>query len=203
MPAQLDAPSPSPQSPGGQRVGFCSGLSSHPHFFISPVLFVSLALWVGIAATCWLSDSWADCPLTVPSPEQKSRRGSPSICPYLLLSCLWKPLLPLVGRHGPELSSRTALPLSWQQNGRGTPCRQRPALACCYHSCSLPTGLAPLWSFWKVPSQPPVLGWKQGKMGALEWQGQATCPGGSGQWHFLIPAWACSPRLSLGALPFL
>lgn len=93
MPAQLDAPSPSPQPcAGDQRAGLCFGLSFPPPFFISPVLFVSSTLWVGIAATCWLSDSRADCPLTVHSPEQKSRRGSPSVCPYLLLPCLWKAL---------------------------------------------------------------------------------------------------------------
>lgn len=92
MPAQLDGPSPSPalcrRSEGWALFWFVFP----PPFLISPVLFVSLALWVGIAATCWLSDSWANCPLTVPSPEQKSRRGSPSVCPHLLLLCLWKAL---------------------------------------------------------------------------------------------------------------
>lgn len=89
MPAQLDAPRPAPAVRRG-GAGFC--LLCLPPISHFPVLFVSLALWVGIAATCWLSDSWADCPLTVPSPEQKSRRGSPSVCPHLLLLCLWKAL---------------------------------------------------------------------------------------------------------------
>lgn len=54
-------------------------------------------------------------------------------------------------------------------------------------------GLAPLWPFWKGPSQPPVLRWSP------QWQGQATCPGGSGASPLLL---ACF-RLSLRALPFL
>lgn len=66
MPAQLDAPglvpSPSywPDPPpwaGGQGVLFWF-VFPPPHFFFFsfPVLFVSLALGVGVATTCWLSD---------------------------------------------------------------------------------------------------------------------------------------------------
>lgn len=144
MPAQLEAPSPSP-SPVLKIRGLASVLVclSHPHFSSPPpVLFVSLTLWVGIAATCWLSDSWADCPLTVLSPEQKSRRGRPSVCPYLLLPCLWKALALLKtpvassGEARAEAVSRTALPLSRQQKGSGAPCWQRRALACCCHLLS-------------------------------------------------------------------
>lgn len=115
MPAQLDARAQSPALCRRSEGWVLFWFVFPPPFFISPVLFVSLALWVGIAATCWLSDSWADCPLTVPSPEQKGRRGL-SVCPQLLLLCLWKtlgpsqPLLPPVGRQELKLSSRTALP---------------------------------------------------------------------------------------------
>lgn len=88
MPAQLDPPGPSTQPcAGDQRAGLCFGLSFPPPFFIlppPPVLFVSLTLWVGIAATCWLSDSRADCPLTVPSPSRKVGGEAP---PYALTSC--------------------------------------------------------------------------------------------------------------------
>lgn len=64
MPAQLDAPglvpSPSyrPDPPpwaGGQGVLFWF-VFPPPHFFSFPVLFVSLALGVGVATTRWLSD---------------------------------------------------------------------------------------------------------------------------------------------------
>lgn len=133
-----------------------------PPFFISPVLFVSLALWVGIAATCWLSDSWADCLLTVPSPEQKGRRGSlclPSTPASVSLEDSWPFSTPSAssGEARAEVVFKDCPALQLQQGGSGTPRWQRLALACC-HSCSLPTGLAPLWSFWKVPSQPPVSG---------------------------------------------
>lgn len=193
MPAQLDAPGASTQPcAGDQRAGLCFGLSFPPPFFISPVLFVSLTLWVGIAATCWLSDSRADCPLTVPSPEQKSRRGRPSVCPYLLLPpCLWKALallkpLPLpVERQELKLSSRTALPLGGQQRGSGTPCWQRlawPAVA-----TLLPTGLAPLWSFRKVPPKPPVFWWKHRKREGAR-SGKVRPPA-QGQWSSLPSSW--------------
>lgn len=136
-------------------------------FFISPVLFVSLALWVGIAATCWLSDSWADCPLTVPSPKQKGRRGSPSVCPQLLLLCLWKTLALL---KTPSASSGEAraevlqeLPCPSVGSREGV---ELPAGKGCVWPVATP---APLWSFWKVPSQPPVLGWKHRRVGALAW----------------------------------
>lgn len=181
--------------------GFC--LLCLPPISHFPVLFVSLALWVGIAATCWLSDSWADCPLTVPSPEQKSRRGSPSVCPHLLLLCLWKALALRKTLSASSGEARAAAvfkdcPALQLAAGSGWPGRQRLALALC-RSCSPPTGLAPLWSFWKVPSQPPVLGWKHRKDGS---------PGVARSGHLpwwqrsvLGPSWACS-RLFLGALPF-
>lgn len=127
MPAQLDARAQSPALCRRSEGWVLFWFVFPPPFFISPVLFVSLALWVGIAATCWLSDSWADCPLTVPSPEQKGRRGSLSVCPQLLLLCLWKtlgpsqPLLPPVGRRELKLSSRTALPLGCSRQGVDLP----------------------------------------------------------------------------------
>lgn len=70
MPAQLDPPSPGPQPlllAGPSTLGRRAGGSvwfvfPPPHFFISPVLFVSLALGVGVATVCWLSDFGADCP---------------------------------------------------------------------------------------------------------------------------------------------
>lgn len=116
-----------------------------PPFFISSVLFLSLALWVGIAATCWLSDSWADCPLTVPSPEQKSRRGSPSVCPYLLLPCLWKALVLLKtlsassGEAGAGAVSKDCPALQLAAREWNTPL----AKAC--HSLLLPLLLSCLW----------------------------------------------------------
>lgn len=65
MPAQLDPPAlvPSPcywlDPPpwaGGRGILFWFVFPT-PLFFISPVLFVSLALGVEVATTCWLSDS--------------------------------------------------------------------------------------------------------------------------------------------------
>lgn len=73
MPAQLGPPSPRP-SPrhrlhpppwaGGQGVLFWFVFPVPPFFFffIFPVTFVSLALRVGIATTCWLLDFWAVAP---------------------------------------------------------------------------------------------------------------------------------------------
>lgn len=67
MPAQLDPPSPGPQPlllagpsalAGGQGVLFWF-VFPLPHFFFSPVFFVSLALGMGVATFCWLSDFWA------------------------------------------------------------------------------------------------------------------------------------------------
>lgn len=73
MPAQLDPPSPGP-SPryrldplpraGGQGVLFWFVFPVPPFFFFSffPITFLSLALRVGIATTCWLLDFWAVAP---------------------------------------------------------------------------------------------------------------------------------------------
>lgn len=158
---------------------------------------------MGIAATCWLSDSRADCPLTVPSPEQKSRRGSPSCA---RTSCsrvsgrLWpfsKPLRPPVGRQGLKLSSRLPCPQLATER-EWSSCWQRLALAA-VATGSPAEGLAssPVVLL-EGPSQPPV--WRPrtrepaavARAGRLPWW----------QWNFLIPPLACS-RLSLRALPFL
>lgn len=187
MPAQLDAPSPSPQPcAGDQRAGLCFGLSFPPPFFISPVLFVSSTLWVGIAATCWLSDSRADCPLTVHSPEQKSRREVPPYALNLLLPCLWKALALLKTPSSSSGEARAeavftdcpAPQLATEREWNSL--LAKTCLGLLLPLALLPMGLAPLWSFWKVPSQPPVFWWKHRKGRSPQWQGQATCPGGSG-----------------------
>lgn len=127
MPAQLDPPSSCPQPlllAGPSTMGRRSGgsvlvcLPPCPHFFISLFCLLVWHWGWGVAATCWLSDFWADCPLTGPSSEQKSRRGSPSEYPPPPTSVsLEGSGLPGVGRQGPKLSSRTALHFSWRQEG--------------------------------------------------------------------------------------
>lgn len=143
-------------------------------FFISPVLFVSLALWVGIAATCWLSDSWADCPLTVPSPEQKGRRGSPSSA---LNSCfcvsgrLWpfsKPLLPPVGRQELKFfkdcpALQLAAEREWNSLLAQAVCGLLPLLLPCglsgrsLHSHRCWGGSTGGWEPWPGKARPPAL----------------------------------------------
>lgn len=128
-PARPSSPGPQPLLLAGpSTLGRRSGDSvlvclPTPLFFISPVLFVCLALGVEVATTCWLSDSGL-CPLTIPSPKKKSTRGYPSICPpHLLLPCPWRALACLRipsasgGEEQAELSSGTVLPFSWQQEG--------------------------------------------------------------------------------------
>lgn len=134
MPAQLDPPDLGPQRlllAGPSTMGRRSGgsvlvclLSPPPIFFIS--LFCLLLFWHwgwGVATTCWLSDFWADCPLTGPSSEQRSRRGSPSRCTPTHMPAPISPEgsdLPQAGRQGLKLSSRTTLPFSRGQEGQWT-----------------------------------------------------------------------------------
>lgn len=133
MPAQLDPPGLGPQRlllAGPSTMGRRSGGSvlvcpPPPHIFFISLFCLLVWHWGwGVATTCWLSDFWADCPLTGPSSEQKSRRGSPSICPPPIcpLPHPWRALtcLRLGGRQGLKLSSRTVLPFSWRQEGEWT-----------------------------------------------------------------------------------
>lgn len=123
-------PVPSPVSDWPSSLSRRSGVlfrivfPPHPPFFHFPC-FLCLALGVGVAASHWLSDSWAGCPLTVPSPEQKSRRGSPSVC---LASCFLVPggLWPASIREARadavfkdccalQLAARRGMELSWER----------------------------------------------------------------------------------------
>lgn len=108
-----------------------------------------------------------------------------------------KPLLPPVGGQELKLSSRTALPFSWQQRGSGTPRWQRLALACCY-SCPPPTPPTPAYR----ASSPVVF--LEGPFTATSVRVEAQeggSPGGSGA---SSPLLACPPRLSGGfAFPMM
>lgn len=87
MPAQLDTPRPGPQPsatgwtllPGQEVRGFCFGLSSHPHLPIFSFPLFCLLVWHWGWGLLQLA-GFQTLELIVPSPEQKSRRGSPSTC---------------------------------------------------------------------------------------------------------------------------